>query len=60
MKEQHTKNNDDIIDSIADGLFTVDNNWKITGFNYAAEMITGISKENAIGKCCSEIFHSNI
>ena len=30
-----------ILDSIADGVFTVDRNWKITSFNSAAESITG-------------------
>jgi len=32
-----------ILDNIADGVFTVDLNWKITSFNKAAEKITGIS-----------------
>jgi PAS domain-containing protein len=30
-----------IRDSIDDGVFTVDSNWKITSFNQAAEKITG-------------------
>lgn len=29
-----------ILDSIADGVFTVDLEWKITSFNCAAEKIT--------------------
>ena len=49
-----------ILDSITDGVFTVDMNWHITSFNRAAEQITGICKEDAIGKRCSEIFRANI
>ncbi|MBI5417758.1 PAS domain-containing sensor histidine kinase [Candidatus Poribacteria bacterium] len=46
--------------SIADGLFTVDNNWIITSFNPGAEKIIGIKAKNAIGKCCREIFHGEL
>ena len=49
-----------ILDSIADGVFTVDENWKITSFNHAAEKITGVSREEAIGKLCYEVFHASI
>jgi PAS domain S-box-containing protein len=49
-----------ILDSIADGVFTVDRNWHITSFNRAAEEITGWPRDEAIGKSCSEIFHSSI
>ncbi|MGD9947986.1 MAG: sigma 54-interacting transcriptional regulator [Desulfobulbus sp.] len=49
-----------ILDSIADGVFTVDRNWRITSFNRAAEEITGWAKEDAMGKSCSDIFHSSI
>lgn len=52
--------NDFILDSIAEGVFTVDRNWKITSFNRAAEIITGWSSDNAMGKSCSEIFRSSI
>jgi len=49
-----------ILDSIADGVFTVDRNWNITSFNRAAEEITGWSRDNAMGMSCSDIFHSSI
>jgi len=49
-----------ILDSIADGVFTVDLNWKITSFNKAAEKITGIPRNSAYGKYCFEIFKANI
>ncbi len=49
-----------ILDSIADGVFTVDQEGRITSFNKAAEKITGFSKEDAVGQYCHEIFRSNL
>jgi len=49
-----------ILDSVADGVFTVDENMKITSFNKAAEEITGITKEDAIGQYCFEVLRANI
>ncbi|OPY89889.1 MAG: Transcriptional regulatory protein ZraR [Syntrophus sp. PtaU1.Bin208] len=49
-----------ILDSITDGVFTVDSEWKITSFNRAAEKITGIRKEEALGRQCREIFMASI
>jgi PAS domain S-box-containing protein len=49
-----------ILDSIADGVFTVGSKWKITSFNRAAEMITGIKKEEALGRHCWEVFRASI
>jgi len=49
-----------ILDSIADGVFTVDHEGRITSFNKAAERITGFSKKEAVGQYCHEIFRSNL
>jgi len=49
-----------VLDSIADGVFTVDKNWNVTSFNLAAMRITGISKKEAIGRNCRDIFHASI
>jgi PAS domain S-box-containing protein len=49
-----------ILESISDGVFTVDENWKITSFNRAAERITGVSRKNAIGQNCFEVFKSTV
>ena len=49
-----------ILSSIADGVFTVDQEWRITSFNRAAERITGVPASEAIGKRCSEVFHADI
>ncbi len=49
-----------ILESISDGVFTVDHEWRITSFNRAAETITGIPRSEAIGRFCSEVFRSNM
>jgi PAS domain S-box-containing protein len=48
-----------ILESISDGVFTIDRNWMITSFNRAAEEITGVPREEAIGRRCAEVFRSN-
>jgi len=49
-----------ILDSIADGVFTVDAEWRITSFNRAAEAITGVPRDEAIGRPCCEVFRASI
>ncbi|RKX23137.1 MAG: Fis family transcriptional regulator [Candidatus Zixiibacteriota bacterium] len=49
-----------ILDSIAEGVFTVNKDWRITSFNKAAEKITGISKKEAINQRCCDVFHASI
>ncbi|MCP4716525.1 MAG: PAS domain S-box protein [Deltaproteobacteria bacterium] len=49
-----------ILDSIADGVFTIDMDKNITSFNRAAERITGIRRRQAIGQKCFDVFHANI
>jgi len=49
-----------ILDSIADGVYTVDMSWRVTSFNKAAETITGIKQKEAIGKPCFEVLRSNM
>lgn len=49
-----------ILESISDGVFTIDLNYLITFFNRAAEKITGIKRDEAIGRRCSEVFRSSM
>ncbi|MFH1024740.1 MAG: sigma 54-interacting transcriptional regulator [Planctomycetota bacterium] len=49
-----------ILESISDGVFTVDAGWRITSFNRAAETITGISRREALGRSCSEVFRASM
>jgi len=51
---------DVILESVADGVFTVDQEWRITTFNRAAEHITGVRREEAIGRQCWQVFRSSI
>ena len=49
-----------ILDSITEGVFTVDLDWRITSFNQAAEEITGISRQQAIGLQCKDILRADL
>ncbi|PLX94885.1 MAG: Fis family transcriptional regulator [Desulfuromonas sp.] len=49
-----------ILDSVADGVFTVDENMRITTYNRAAEEITGFTAEEAIGKHCYDVFRTGV
>jgi len=49
-----------ILESISDGVFTVDMDWRITSFNRAAEEITGVRREEAIGQSCADVFRSSM
>jgi len=49
-----------IVESISDGVFTIDFEKRITFFNRAAEFITGFKAEEAVGQYCFDIFRANI
>ena len=49
-----------VMESIADGVFTVDMDWRVTSFNQAAETITGVPAAEALGRKCWEVFHSSL
>jgi PAS domain S-box-containing protein len=49
-----------ILDSINEGVFTVDLDWTITSFNRAAEQITQVSREEALGQQCCDVFRASI
>jgi PAS domain S-box-containing protein len=54
------RSTDIILESISDGVFTVDREWHITSFNRAAEQITGIPRHEAIGRRCSDVFRASM
>ncbi len=60
MENVEHKGRDIILDSINEGVFTIDADWRITSFNGAAEKITGVNRDEAIGQRCYEVFHANI
>ena len=49
-----------ILDSIADGVFTIDLEKNVTLFNRAAEQMTGISAEQAVGQKCFDVFRCSM
>jgi PAS domain S-box-containing protein len=49
-----------ILDSVTDGVFTVDREWRINSFNRAAELITGVPHDEAIEKSCCDVFRASI
>ncbi|MGQ9824808.1 MAG: sigma-54 interaction domain-containing protein [Desulfotomaculales bacterium] len=49
-----------ILESITDGVFTVDRAFRVTSFNRAAEKITGIPRKEALGRFCWEVFRASI
>jgi len=55
-----SKERDVILDSITEGVFTVDSDWCITSFNRAAEEITGITRKKALGHKCSDILRADV
>ena len=49
-----------VLDSVADGVFTVDRELRVTSFNRAAERITGLHRDQAIGERCCDVFRASI
>ena len=62
MQEKNHQNRRDavILDSLNEGVFTVDKEWRITTFNNAATRITGVTREQAIGNLCYDVFRADI
>lgn len=55
MEEQKT---DTILNSLAEGVITVDKEFKITFINEAATKMTGFQRDEVIGKICKNVFKS--
>ena len=60
LKDKKILDTSTILESISDGVFSVDNEWKISSFNRAAEQITGVKRNDALGRYCSEVFRSSL
>ena len=50
---------DDVLDSIADGIFTVDLNLIVRSFSGRMERLTGIPAAEAIGRPCRDVLHGS-
>lgn len=51
---------DEILNSIAEGLFTVDKEFRITYINKAGQTIVGRNFDEIIGKTCKEVCNSHL
>ncbi|MGE4505477.1 MAG: sigma-54 interaction domain-containing protein [Desulfovibrionaceae bacterium] len=51
---------EDLLQSIADGVFTVDLDFNVLSFNEAAVRISGVPREEAVGAKCWEVLHSDL
>ena len=60
MEKVVKRHQNTILNSINEGVFTVDLNWQITSFNHAAEKITQVQCSDAIGRPCCEVFRASI
>ena len=60
LNRAHSQERDVILNSITEGVFTVDSDWYITSFNRAADEITGIPRKNALGQKCSDILRADV
>jgi len=49
-----------LIDSIADGIYTVDTSMRITAFSRSLERMTGYAEEEVLGARCRDVLQSNI
>lgn len=49
-----------ILESISDGVFTVDLDWNITYLNSSAERILKINRADALGRRCCDVFRSSL
>ncbi|HUT04586.1 MAG TPA: sigma 54-interacting transcriptional regulator [bacterium] len=60
MRQEHQRHIEVILDSITDRVFTVDLEFRITLFNHAAERITGVLREDAVGRPCWEVLRATV
>ena len=49
-----------IIQSMADGVITVDGSMRVTDLNRAAEKLTGYARQEALGRFCGEVLQSSM
>lgn len=59
MKIRNKQLNEVILDSLGEGLFTVDQEFRIRTFNRAAEKILGIKRDDVLGDFCKNVFQAS-
>ena len=48
-----------LFETLPEGVFSIDREFRITSFNHTAERISGFNRNDVMGKFCWEIFRSN-
>lgn len=51
---------DNLLEQLAEGIFTINSRWRIISFNQTAEKITGYRRQEVLGRFCWEIFRSDL
>jgi PAS domain S-box-containing protein len=49
-----------LVNSIADGIYTVDTSMRITGFSRSLERITGFAEEEVLGARCRDVLQTSV
>ena len=60
MLSRETERSRTLVNSIADGVYSVDLDMRLTAFSRSAESMTGYREEEVLGRPCREIFHSSV
>ena len=50
----------ELLESLPEGVFTINTRWRIASFNRMAEEITGFRRNEVLGRYCWEIFRSDL
>ncbi len=59
MKIRNKQLNEVILDSLGEGLFTVDREFRVRTFNRAAEKILGLKRNEVLGDFCKNVFRAS-
>lgn len=51
---------ENLLDSLEGGVLAVDRNMRVTAFNRAAEEITGLKREEVLGKACDQLLKGDL
>lgn len=60
MLESEMERSKALVNSIADGIYTIDMNMRITSFSRSLERMTGHKEADVLGHYCREVFQTNV
>jgi PAS domain S-box-containing protein len=60
ISKQNLPLHEELLESMPEGIFTINTRWRVATFNRQAEKITGFRREEVIGRNCWEIFRSDM